>query len=501
MLRALHTRLAAALLVLLLVTGTLSIGSTLVTTRLHRLEAEQRLNRDLAAHIVAMKEDKLLAADGSIDHEGMSELFSWLMAVNPRLECYFLDGAGRVTDFDPSLGDLAVRTVSLEPVHQLLEGTRRLPILGDDPRAPGGHKIFTVARLPSSGAAPEGYLYIVLDSRESVSVVDRLRTSSILRLSVGSVLVFFALAAVACLLLFYRLTQPLRRLAARMRQSSEGPRETGGTSEGSAIDEVALLESTFDELTRRIGEQIAQIERIEATRKELMANVSHDLRTPLTALRGYLDTLILKDGKLTPAKRSEYVGIALRHSERLSKLVGELFELSKLESHEIELHREAFSISELVQDNVQRYQIQAARKGVRLEAELRPKQPMVVADLGLIERVLENLLENALRFTPEQGSVTVKLDPDASNGRVVVCVADTGCGIPEDEQEQVFTRYYRGGAEPVIEGGNGLGLAITKRILDLHGIGITLESAPGAGTSFSFALPLAPTSLSKDCLP
>lgn len=487
--RKLHTRLAAALLVLLLATGALSIGSTLVTTRLHRLEAEQRLNLDLAAHIVAMKHDQLVADDGTIDHEGLTELFNWLMAVNPRLECYLLDDVGRVTAHDPSLGELAAESVSLEPIGRLLAGAERLPLLGDDPRS-GGRKIFTAARLTSAGPNG-GFLYVVLDSRESGSVVDRFRRSSILRLSIGSALVFFALAGVACILLFYRLTQPLRQLAERMRRSSGSDREPHESCRAAGIDEVAVLESTFDDLTRRLHAQIAQIERIEAARRELVAAVSHDLRTPLTALRGYLDTLILKNGELSPERRSEYLAIALRHSERLSKLVGDLFELSKLESHEIELRREAFSITELVQDNVQRYQIQAASRGVRLEAELRPGQPRVVADLGLIERVLENLLENALRFTPEQGLVTVKLDPDTPNGRVVVRVADTGCGIPEAEQKHVFERYYKATTDSRMEGGSGLGLAITKRILDLHDCEITLESAPGSGTAFSFALPMA----------
>lgn len=258
------------------------------------------------------------------------------------------------------------------------------------------------------------------------------------------------------------------------------------------------LGNEFRTLSRRLAqsednvrENVAQIERIETVRRELVAHVSHDLRTPLAALRGYLDTLILKNGTLSTAQRNKYLAIAQRHSERLSKLVDELFELSKLESPETELHREPFSVAELVQDNVQGYQIQAGQRGVDLTAELQPDLPMVVADLGMIERVLENLLENALRFTPAPGSVAVKLGHDEARGQVQVCVADTGCGIAEAEHEHIFERYYQVPQPTRTGAGSGLGLAIAKRILELHDSSISVESTPGAGSIFSFSLAVA----------
>ena len=199
----------------------------------------------------------------------------------------------------------------------------------------------------------------------------------------------------------------------------------------------------------------------------------------------------LKADTVSPVEREEYLEIALRQSERLGKLVDELFELTKLDAREVEPCMERFRIAELVQDNVQRFQLEAGRKGVLLSADFDPDLPPVVADVGLMERALENLIENALRFTAEGGSVTVELRQ--APGRLVVRVIDPGCGIPEEDLPQIFDRYYRSRFNAASSsGGAGLGLAITRRILELHDSEIEVERRPGEGTVFSFSLALAP---------
>ena len=285
------------------------------------------------------------------------------------------------------------------------------------------------------------------------------------------------------------MTRPLRRLAARMqdfRQEDSGdePVSTGG-------DEVRLLERTFDRMARRIDHQMEDIERMALARRELIANVSHDLRTPIASLRGYLDTLALKNGALSKEERDEYLQIAVRQSERLGKLVQELFELTKLDAREIEPKLERFKLAELVQDNVQRFQLRAMEKGVRLRADFDPDLPPVRADIGLMERALENLIDNALRFTPAGGSVSLELREDPN--RLEVRVIDTGCGIFADDLPHIFDRHWRSrsGSATVSEGA-GLGLAITRRILELHDTGLEISSAPGVGTTASFFLAAEP---------
>jgi signal transduction histidine kinase len=242
-------------------------------------------------------------------------------------------------------------------------------------------------------------------------------------------------------------------------------------------------------MSRRIEHQMAEIERMARTRRELVANVSHDLRTPIASLRGYLETLALKRETLSGEEREEYLQIALRQSERLGELVDELFELTKLDAREIEPRPETLQFAELVQDNVQRFQLRAEEQGVRLGADFDPDLPAVLVDVALMERALENLIENAIRFTPSGGTVTVELEERSD--RLRVRVVDTGSGIDEEDLPRILDRSYRSRSVASSKGA-GLGLAITRRILELHGSELEIRSAPGRGTTVSFLLETVP---------
>jgi signal transduction histidine kinase len=239
----------------------------------------------------------------------------------------------------------------------------------------------------------------------------------------------------------------------------------------------------------RIHDSNEELRQLHRVKDQFLANVSHDLRTPLASLQGYLDTLLLKEGQLTPEEQRRFIEIASKHSERLGKLVEELFELAKLDAQVTPIKVESFSMAELVQDVVQKFQLRAQQNGVALEAGVRPDLPLVRGDIALMERVLENLIDNAIRHTPAGGSVTVSLVPE--NGRFAVRVADTGRGISEEHLPHIFDRFYRVSDSATRGGGAGLGLAIAKRILELHGTTLSAESAVDRGTTFTFELAVA----------
>lgn len=223
-------------------------------------------------------------------------------------------------------------------------------------------------------------------------------------------------------------------------------------------------------------------------RRDLVANVSHDLRTPLAALRGYLELLASGGERLPAAQREQYLGVALRQSEHLATLIDELFELAKLDFKGVELQREPFCLADLASDVMHKFQLDAQARQVTLAVEAAPGLPWVDADLSLIERVMDNLVGNALRHTPPGGCVSLRAT--AADGRVRAEVCDTGCGIAPADLPHVFDRYYRGRAGPRA-GGAGLGLAITKRILELHGAAVQVVSRAGEGACFGFSLPTA----------
>lgn len=237
-------------------------------------------------------------------------------------------------------------------------------------------------------------------------------------------------------------------------------------------------------MAARIRDQLDELHRQDRLRRDLVAQVSHDLRTPLASMRGYIDTLRMKGDALPASERDDYLGIAQRQAVRLSRLVDELFELATLEARETPPRRESFAPAELVQDVVQKYQLQAQQAKVELRAGLRDGLPRIDGDIALIERALENLIANALDHTAAGGRVDVAVD--AVRSELLLQVRDTGCGIGPDALPHIFDRLYSGDRNG---SHGGLGLTITRRIVELHGGSITVDSRVGEGSRFVVCLP------------
>lgn len=479
---SLHTRLSVMLLGLLSVFGGLGVATVLRMTRLHQMEVAQSLNRDLARQIAATKQDALLAPDGAPRQTQLAELFHWLMVVNPSVEFYVLDTAGDVIGYDAAPGAIKRQRVALEPVTAFLGGEQPFPIFGDDPRDPGRRKVFSAAAIPLDGPA-RGYLYVILAGEQVDSVAQMLEASYVLRLGLVTAAGYVLLAALVGVVAFRRLTRPLRNLQQRMRSFQESEAMAGRPEPLPGADELTMLEQAFDDLTARIEAQMAEIRRTEDLRRELVANVSHDLRTPLAAMQGYLETLAMKGSSLAAADRERYLETALGHGERLGRLVDELFQLSKLEAKVDEPHPESFSLAELIQDSVQGHRQRAARAGVTLEAVLEAEPAGAFADIGMMQRVLDNLIDNAVRAASTRVEVRLARAPRSIGFEV----ADDGPGIDAAELPHVFDRFFRGrGTGPQ---GSGLGLAISRRIVELHHGAIEVSPRAGGGTTFIVTIP------------
>ena len=492
--KTLYTKLAGALLVLFLLVGGVTLAVTLLTSYFYQQEVQQRIHRDLADHIVG---EELLIVDGEIAEEALKHVFHMMMVINPSIELYLLDPVGEILAFSAPPGRVKLARVELGPVEVFLEGDPRLPILGDDPRHPERRNIFSVAPIRREGTL-EGYLYIVLASEHFVSVADMLRGSYILRSGAWAVGGSVVLTLFGALLLSRHLTRRLTGLnrdisvfRAEELETVAADRQRSGDLAAPKEDEIDQLRSSFDAMARRIRDQISQLEEQDRLRREMVANVSHDLRTPLTHLQGYLETLMLKEERLAPEERREYLEIAVQHGERLGRLVSDLFELAKLEALHEPLERERLPAGELVQDVAQKYRLQAKERGVVLNADFEGGRLVISADAGLIERALENVLDNALRYTPEGGQIDINLRPH--DDRLSIEVRDTGPGIADGDLPQIFERFYRAHRQEEVDQarGAGLGLAIAKRAVELHGGHLMCESEVGEGTTFRFDLPVA----------
>jgi two-component system OmpR family sensor kinase len=487
--RSLYWKLALVLLGLFLLVGTTFVIVSVYSNDMYQQEVAQKLNYALAKLIVS---ERIVMRDNHINEDALREIFHMLMVVNPSIEVYLVDPEGSILAFSAEPGKVKRKRIDLEPVREFLSGKAVFPLRGDDPRDLSGKKVFTAARIPQTGRL-EGYLYVILGGEVYDSVMQRLQRSYIFRLSIWTMAASLSVAAIGGLIIFAFLTRRLKRLASAIGQYKAGaavsqldlPAVGGGGRE----DEIDRLILAFREMAGRIEEQVDSLKAGDAMRRELVANISHDLRTPLAALQGYVETLSIKNSILSPGERMHYLDVAMRHCTRINTLVSDLFELAKLDARETVPQREPFSAGELVQDVVQKFQLAAQSKDVAIKTNAGGDLPFVFADIALIERVFENLLDNALRHTPPGGTISVSLTADGED--VIVAVADTGSGIPAAELPHIFERFYQ--LDKSREGRSrhsGLGLAISKRIMQLHGRTLEVRSAENEGTTFSFALPV-----------
>jgi len=234
---------------------------------------------------------------------------------------------------------------------------------------------------------------------------------------------------------------------------------------------------------------ITELRRLERVRRDFVANVSHEFKTPLTAIQGFAETLL--GGALDDLEnRNRFVEIIREHAQRLARLTDDLLKLSRIEAGRLELETRPIRVEGIVNGCVETARLNAEARGLRIVVNLPDEMPAIRGDGAQLGEVLQNLLDNALQYTPAGGQIELKA---RSNGHdVIFTVTDTGIGIPESDLERIFERFYRVDAARSREaGGTGLGLAIARHIVDAHGGRIWVESAIGQGSRFHFSIPRA----------
>ena len=302
---------------------------------------------------------------------------------------------------------------------------------------------------------------------------------------VGTVLVMIG-TLVAALLIFGPVRPRLRSLEEAARKVGAGDLTARAREDGG--DEVAALAHAFNQMAHDLQQRAEQLQTADRTRRLLLADVSHELMTPLTGMRGYLETLSLHASSLEPETRERYLAIIRDETQRVEHIVGDLLDLSRLEGG-----GESFDVQDVPLEDVfgrvlARHGRAAEQKGVELTANVASGAEIVSGDPMRLEQALQNLAANALRHTPRGGRVTINAGFEAS--AIVITVADTGSGIPAEHLPHVFDRFYK--VDPSRAGqtsGSGLGLSIVKAIAERHGGTVTAVSNPGGGTVFTLKFP------------
>ena len=337
--------------------------------------------------------------------------------------------------------------------------------------------------VPIAGSSPEsGFVVYIIDNKQTVQSLN----TEIFKLILEAVLIGFAISIAISLIISKTLLSPIQGMTKAAEAMADG--DFSRKIRVESRDEIGILANTFNDMAMQIETMLEELKKAEKLRREFVANVSHELRTPLTSIRTYAETM--SDNQDIPQEtEEEFLRVIINESDRMAKIVQDLLELSRFDSGNSKLTVEEFSIEKSIRDVHAAIALEAKRREQDLNLELEWKMPNIMGDRARIEQVLMNIISNAIKYTPDGG--TINICGGRSGNNVWVKVEDTGIGIPKEDLSRVFDRFYRvEKARSREAGGTGLGLAIAQEIVIRHGGDITVESTQGVGTTMTITLPI-----------
>lgn len=477
----LRARLVLASVALVVISLLAALAVSVASARQFADELSQRLNRNIAMYVAARGP---LANPTGLNTTELQQIAEQARIFNPSISLYLVNETGLVVWSDDAALTHA-RRVALDPIRAALnDPVASLPLYGDDPGRPGRRALISVNPV-ALGPEGSGYIYATLETAVEDPWWVSVFSSYVLRWSITVIVAVGLLAALTAVLVTRWLTDPLRALRT---QVAQGARDLGVDEGDGPIapgDEIEGLRRAFAALTARIQVQVQELRSTDRLRRELFAHISHDLRSPLTAMRGYLETLSVHSQQLSRDRQLSFIQIVRKHNDRLIRLVEQVFLLARLDAAALPIQWERVAMADLAQDILSKWRLMADRRGIRLSLERGDDLPLVYADIGLMETVLENLLDNSLRHSSDGGEIVVSLWRGGQG--VIVSVRDRGSGLDPAVLPRAQEPFVAGAG-----GRSGLGLAIVGRVLRLHDAQLELRSESGAGTTVSFSLPMQP---------
>ncbi len=480
--KSLYWRISLSFILVLMIVGFSYIFITATTAQRYFQETTQRLNASVADYLI--KEVNPFQ-DGKVNEGALGIIMHSMMAVNPGIEVYLLDPSGEIISYVVLDQKVKLKRVDLAPIRKFIDEVGENFILGDDPRNPGQTAVFSASAVYEENQLL-GYVYITLASERYETIASSLLGSYWMQLTLNSIVITLVVALLIGLVLIALLTRHLRKIIQTVEKFKDGDLKARVPAANSN-SELAVLGSTFNHMAETILNNIEELKKVDSLRRELIANVSHDLRNPLAIINGYIETLQIKGDKLTAEEKEKYLKIISDSTDKLTKLVADLFDLSKLESGQMQVKMERLKIQELLYDSALKYELLAQAKGIQIKSQICQNLPTVFADLSLLDRVIQNLLDNAVKYTPQHGQILIDAC-EAAHGGVSIKIRNSGTGIPQQELNSLFDRYYMIDKDQQGVQGSGLGLAIVKHILQIHGSEIKIHSDSTSFTEFEFEL-------------
>ena len=476
-------RFAIVIFSLISVLGTLFIIITYLSTTYYHQASTQLLNKDVATHIAKFTSP---FTNSGIDKQKADSVFQNAMVLSPSSEVYFLDTGGNVIDYHASEQDIKEWHIPVQPIQKYIATGGNEYIKGVDPKDPAYSKIFSAAEVQGS-KSKLGYIYVILDSKKSEGIMDVLFGGHALTLAIQAFVVIILLSFLFSFLYLKRIRKNFNRMIGVLERFENGDYEARFTLKQS--DELEPVTHAFNKMADLLSATISKLTRSEQERKNFIAIISHDLRTPLSIARGYAETLLLKKGEMdiSEEEQEQHSHLIYNKMLQIENMVRQLFELSKIDAVEFKPRLEPFVLSEIVQETINTFQMVASEKKVSLKCVQCLYHVWVNADISMMERVVQNLADNALKNTPEGGLVQVAITVEGEQLRFAI----ENEGPPLSDELLNWTNHYNDEDFITIKRPQkaGLGLLIVQKILHLHYTSLKVQAFDGKNI-FTFNLPV-----------
>ncbi|MGL1959036.1 MAG: HAMP domain-containing histidine kinase [Colwellia sp.] len=484
---SLYQRLALAIGIAFIILASLLFYWSNSLAEQSKYQAEQKLHIQLAEHLA---HDNPLLQDGVYNKAALENLFHTLMLLGPAFEFYFLDPAGNIITYSADPDKIKRQSVDLSPIVALIADPSSVPIFADDPRSEAKQKIFSAAPI-YRGENLQGYLYVIIGGEIYDSIFSQVESDEYLQ-QYGSIFIgALVLLLVLLLSVFHYFTAPIRKLSDEMQLIKAAKFDQNKVNltpwQNKHANEIHFLGCTFNDMIAQIDLQFSQLAENDRIRRELLSHLSHDLRTPLATMQGYIEILTLKNAQLSQQERSDYLAIAGRNAMQLKRLIDQIFELAHLENGQVSVNLEVFSIGELLHDITAKFSLKAKDKQIKLTLQPEQCRFMVYSDIAKLERITTNLLENALRHTDKGGAITI--DVSQYSDKIKISIIDNGTGISKEDISYIFDARYR--ASNASEDNNlhaGLGLAISQKLSRILNSELFVDSQLGEGSCFYLSI-------------
>jgi signal transduction histidine kinase len=469
----LFKRISILIFVLITVLSLLFIEITYLTTTEFYQSSTQLVDKDVAAHIAKFTSP---FEEKGLNKNIADSVFYNAMVLNPGIEVYFLDTTGKILYYHAPDSVIKLQIIPLANIKKHIQANGEDYIKGPDPKNPSEQKVFSAAEVNNNGKKL-GYIYVIVGGNEYKNATGMLFKSHLISFAVIAFCVIIIISVILSLLYINRLQRSFRKIILVLNAYMKGDFDV--RFEKNERDEFAPITDSFNKMATLLSYNIKRLKQTEQERKDFIATISHDLRTPLSVAKGYTETAITKihRGEINRQEIDGFIQLVHKKLQQIETMVQDLFELSRMESIYFSPNKELFIFSEVLNEIYSVAEKNAATKNIRIRCEGCEDLSWIYADIRMMERVVQNLFDNAIKYTHAEGSIHIKVERKEN---ILNVIFSNSGALSDNLVHWINTTAQQTNQQSIIKPANsGLGLMIVKKILELHDYDFHVKTVDG----------------------